>query len=61
MEYRTKEERHAFLDGFEQCAGFAYKYMDSEGRDKLKYIIRSVKVVIEEYEISQEYDKKEDK
>lgn len=55
LKRRTKEEKLAYIDGFEQCAGFAYKYMDREGKEKLKYIIRSVKRILME-----EYGKKEE-
>ena len=56
----SKEERHAFLEGFEHCALFSYKYMNQEGVRKLKQIIRCTKLVLEEYEISETFREKED-
>ena len=48
---RTKEERRAFMDGYEECARFVDKYITEEARAKLKYIIRMVNLALacEEY------------
>lgn len=56
---RTTKERHAFLEGYEECAKFAFTYMSEEGIKKLKEIIKATKIILKEYERTE--DREEEK
>lgn len=43
---RTKEERLAFMDGYEQCYKFVEKYLPIECKQKVEVIIITVRNVI---------------
>lgn len=46
LRLRTKEERLAFMDGYEQCFNFVKKYLPLECKQKVEVIIITVRDVI---------------
>ena len=47
MRLRTKEEQKAYLDGFKRCGNCIEKYLTSEGKQKLKIFIETVRNAVE--------------
>ena len=51
LRLRTKEERLAFMDGYEQCFNFVKKYLPLECKQKVEVIIITVRDVISNEDI----------
>lgn len=47
MTRRTKDEKKAYLDGFEMCAECIKSYMTSVGRQQLERLLVAVKNALE--------------